>query len=335
MRWRSSLGALLWPASAAVVLVVAFLMLSSIDRTAGRIDAAAAAVQPPALADPAAVVSNARADTKALPAVVAAVRAAERGAPLPSPLTPPVDHLLGDVYMFPDGCTPAVGATRSKLCRLGDSASRKTIVVMGDSHAEMWMPAILAMARRDGWAVIPLVKVRCIPRGWSSSDECGTWFRWAERRAQALRPDVTLIIGSRSGTYNPSASVRPIAALSTSMKRFSASVIVVGDEPNQTREPVDCLLSAGATMKTCTATSTPAQLRTEAAIASDARKNGVGYISTWPWFCAHPRGSTSAFLCPMVINRTITARDRGHITQTYCLQLAPSFRSAFRRELFR
>jgi hypothetical protein len=88
-------------------------------------------------------------------------------------------------------------------------------------------------------------------------------------------------------------------------------------------------------MSTCAAKSTPVQLRTEAAIASAARADGVGFIDTIPWFCAHPQGSATAYLCPLVVNRTITAIDRGHASRTYVLELAQSFRAAFRRELFR
>ena len=332
-RLPTRIGALLWPASAATVMVMALVILHSVGAKAARIDVAAAAVNARPLVDPAAVAAARRA-TKPLPAVVAAVRAAERGAPLPSPLTSSISGLHDDFYFFPDGCTPDRHGTSSKICRLGSTTSRKTIVVFGDSHAEMWMPTILAMAQRDGWVVIPLVKVRCVPRSWPGHDECGTWYQWAKRRAQALRPDVTLIVGSRAGTHDPPDAVRPIAALGRSMKRYSASVIVVGDEPNQTRDPVDCLLAAGATMKTCTVKGTPVQLRTEAAIVSDARRNSIGYINTLPWFCAHPRGSATDELCPLVVNRTITAIDRGHASKTYALQLAQPFRAAFRRELF-
>jgi hypothetical protein len=84
----------------------------------------------------------------------------------------------------------------------------KTIVVFGDSHAQMWMPTILRMAHWDGWVVIPLVKVGCVPRAWTRQAGCRAWVAWAKRQAAALRPEVTLIAGSWGGTATPDPDVR-------------------------------------------------------------------------------------------------------------------------------
>ena len=47
------------------------------------------------------------------------------------------------------------------------------------------------------------------------------------------------------------------------------------------------------------------------------------------------QASSVAVLCPLVVNRTISWIDQGHISETYGLELATPFRNAFRRELFR
>jgi len=141
MRWRPQTGALLWPASAAVILAVAMPILGSLHGTATRIANASAAVRPAAL-----VTSDiaARTSWKPLPAVAAAVAAAKHNAALPWPLTPPVGSLRGDFYVFPKGCVARQGQTSSNVCRLGDTDAAKTLVVIGDSHAQMWMPTIPA-----------------------------------------------------------------------------------------------------------------------------------------------------------------------------------------------
>src|SRR5262249_61201643 len=125
-----------------------------------------------------------------LPPVVAAARAAEDGAPIPSPLTPPVGRLRDDIYKFPNGCTARQGQTKSRVCRLGDTRSAKLIAVIGDSHAQMWMPTILDMAQRDSWGVVPFVKVSCLPR--TCLDRPGegrTGYRTAAKRARQRRRD--------------------------------------------------------------------------------------------------------------------------------------------------
>jgi peptidoglycan/LPS O-acetylase OafA/YrhL len=322
-RMKAPRGALLLPASAAIaVSLVALVGLRSLGETAARIDAAAAAVQPHALG------AQIPTGVKSLAAVVAAVRAAERGAPIPSPLAPPIDRLRNDFYSFPDDC-------KAKLCRLGDTGSPKSIVVFGDSHAQMWMPAILELAFRDHWLVLPFVKLSCVPRTWASAGDCGSWYRRAKRQAAQLRPDVTLIIGSWSGTKEPRLAIKPVAQLSAAMRRSSATVIVVGDPVSQRRDPTDCLLARGATMRDCTSRQQANQARVDAAIRANARRATIGFIDPRGWLCARARTWGHGYLCPLVVAHTITYLDRGHISRTYAQELAQPFRSAFRRELFR
>jgi peptidoglycan/LPS O-acetylase OafA/YrhL len=344
LRWPVRVGGVAWPASAAAVVIASLVVLASIGKTAARFELQpAAAAQQPQLVSAAAGPSRSlqmvgaaptRRSPRPLPAIVAAVRAAERAAPIPWPLSPPVDELRKDFYAFPSGCAAPDGRTSSKVCRLGNPAGAKTIVVFGDSHAQMWMPAVLRMAQRDGWSVVPLVKNRCIPRTWTASGrECATWFRWARRQVMQLRPQVTLIVTSWASTFAPHRAIGPVDALSVAAHKSSGRVIVVGDTPGQRREPVDCLLGRGATMKTCTSRPPRVALSATAAIASNARKRGIGFVDVEGWFCA--RGSRKQLLCPLVVDRTITHFDRGHVSQTYALRLASTFGTAFRQELFR
>jgi hypothetical protein len=108
---------------------------------------------------------------------------------------------------------------------------------------------------------------------------------------------------------------------------------VIGDSPHQHRMPADCLLSSGATMRTCAAKASLNELQTDASVAAAAAKRDVGFVKVTGWFCG--RASKVAVLCPLVVNRTISWIDLGHVSETYALELSPAFRNAFRRELFR
>jgi Acyltransferase family/SGNH domain (fused to AT3 domains) len=118
---------------------------------------------------------------RALPAVVAAVEAARRGARIPSRLTPPIGELVNErlPYSLPPGCVPVARSneTSSKICPLGRTGSSRSIVVIGDSHAQMWLPAVLSVARHDAWVVLPILRPGCLPGQWLATSVCNAWYR--------------------------------------------------------------------------------------------------------------------------------------------------------------
>jgi hypothetical protein len=268
-----------------------------------------------------------------LSAVNAAVAAARHRAPIPAGLAPPIGHLQDDRYVFPAGCVASTGDVSTKICRLGDSSSSRVIVILGDSHAWMWMPTILGMATQNNWAVIPLIKSGCLPNRWVSTTaeplaECRTWYRWAIGEAKSLRPDVMMVTGSSNtaqiaaeqGLYD--AEVGGIQTVLKSMAAYARRRIVIGDPPALAQEPVDCLLAQSSTMQTCTGSMTDLQSSEYDDIESAARASHAGFIDTIPWFCAQDE-------CPTVIGHTITRADLAHVSVTYALQLIGPFRAAF------
>jgi peptidoglycan/LPS O-acetylase OafA/YrhL len=330
--WSTARSAMVIPASAATVVVVMMVTLTLINGKILRLEKASAA---PATTE-SLQTGEKVARSRALPAVVASVKAARRGAKIPSVLTPPISELLKNSYQLPPGCIPANdSATTSNICRLGDPASSKAIVIVGDSHAQMWMPALLAMAGRDDWAVIPLVKSGCTSNMWTGPGfrgdprdlvrACHAWYQWAVGQAKILRPDVTLMTSCCANI--PPADrknlTRAYTSFATTMKRFSTSVILIADDEGVTREPVDCLLARHATMKTCTTTWPAGSLAFNNSLAKVARIKRFEFMKTRDWFCYQSQ-------CPTVVARTIVYRDTRHITEAYALKLSESFRTAFR-----
>ena len=124
--------------------------------------------------------------------------AARRGDPIPAGLMPPIGRLRNEAQPFfpPPGCVPVAASSQStsKICPVGRTSSSKTLVVIGDSHAQMWMPAILRLAERDGWRVLPLLRPGCTPDTWVDARglaACRPWYRWATAQVGRLRPRVT------------------------------------------------------------------------------------------------------------------------------------------------
>lgn len=334
-RWSVPRSAILVPASVAAVAIATMVTLSFINAKIFRLERATAAAG--AAAPESSLTGQEVVRARSLPAVVAAVKAARRGAKIPSVLTPPISELLKDNYQFPSGCVPATDdATTSNICRLGDPSSAKTIVIIGDSHAQMWMPTLLTMATSDGWTVIPLVKSGCNPVSWTGQGFRGTprdivrychaWYAWAVSQAKGLHPDVTLIAGCCPAPFpyrDSTNETRAFTSLARTMKRFSTSVVLVADDDGITKQPVDCLLAPRATMRTCTTRPAANIFAFNDNLARLARVQKFGFLKTRGWFCYQ-------FQCPMVVAGTIVYRDTGHITKTYALKLSAPFRTAFR-----
>jgi peptidoglycan/LPS O-acetylase OafA/YrhL len=338
--WSGPTSGLVFGAAAATVIGAAVLSIGALQGQEARFSVAAAAESE--FVTPVPIAASYRtkkrlapsAASPALPAVVAAVEAARRGRPIPSPLTPPIRELLDErlPYSLPPGCVPVARSseTSSKICPLGRTESPRSIVVIGDSHAQMWLSPIVTMARRDGWVVLPILRPGCLPSSWVANFRaafCKTWYRWAIEQVQRLRPDMTIVGGAVGGFRGAEAwaAERGMLAMGRAVERSSGKVVVVGDPEGLKRNPIDCLLSRGASMARCTATWAPAMLGPYNRIAVRSRRAGLGFLDTRGWFCFER-------MCPAVIGRTIAYKDPHHITSAYALRLTAVLRAALRRE---
>ena len=268
----------------------------------------------------------------ALSTVIAAVRAARHGAPLPSPLAPSIDQLrsMPAPYTLPPNClghdSSPVIATR--ICRLGDSSSRKLIVLMGDSHAYMWLPAVLEMAWHDHLAVVPLLRLGCTPANWPTghgSGRCAHWFRWAVGRIRRLHPNVVLLGGSIDQSLSPTVDTEVAGVVGAARELHELGrVVVIGDPEGLDFDPVDCLLKPGATMGTCLTKWPASALRGYNHVRAGVTRLGIGFLAT-RGFVSYQREY------PAVIGHTIVWLDGNHMTYLYSAQVAGAFRAAYLR----
>jgi peptidoglycan/LPS O-acetylase OafA/YrhL len=324
-------GVLVFAVSMVAVLATATVSLAAIGREQQRFEGGAPA-RAAALSHTVDRYQTPSGTQWALPEVVAAVQSARRGDPIPTGLAPPVSkvRVIPPQYALPSDCMTrnAGSKTTSKLCRLGAPGSKRLIVLIGDSHAWMWLPTVLELAWRDGWAVVPLVRTGCMPNRWVTGEGpegCRQWYRWALGRVRALHPQVTLVGGSVGERQTPTehAAIDGIISMARALKPIGR-VAVIGDPEGLDKNPVDCLLASNASMKTCT-TSWPAEaLSGYNSVAVRSRRLGVGFVATRGFFCFDRE-------CPAVIGHTIAYSDNSHITAVYAAALADAFRAGFQR----
>ncbi|THD76130.1 MAG: acyltransferase [Phenylobacterium sp.] len=336
-----SVALVLWPAAIATVLFVSSLNWSDYQNATNSAQSYAlpASLVAPAQASLPQSTKTARSGWRpsSPTALVAAVAAVEHLSPIPSPLIPaaltlPSEHL----YEPPQGCIARAGQTRSSICSIGDTSSTKTIVVFGDSHAQMWLPAILSFAGRKGYGVRLILHEGCNPWRWAGPErvgECSGWYEWAVPQVRALRPSLLIIathydVAPREDAeikFSGPRSIENITAFGTAVRSAAHQIVVLGDPPGQEQEPVDCLVASHATMKTCSYSPTSGQTETSAGIESATSAFGV-FLDTTPWLCYHG-------VCPMVVGHTGVYLNHDHITTTYAGELAPLFSAALTRVL--
>jgi peptidoglycan/LPS O-acetylase OafA/YrhL len=302
----------LWPACVGGVALVAAVTLVTVQGPIAVLSTKAAAVGQLVISSPG--------PTDQLPPVAASVAAAQRGDPLPSNLEPPIAQVANDYYDAPGCIIRTDGVTHNKLCAMADATATRTIVVFGDSHAAMWMPGVLATAKRNGWKVYPLIKIGCTPTAVVPefrAAQCLDWFHQAVQQLNALDPDL-VIVGGYDGFPKGNQDIweRGLKIELDAVKHAGRRVVLFGDSPGVPVQPADCLLTRGATMKTCTFPLAEARAQRLNRGRAIAAANLVDFIDVEPWFCYQQE-------CPIVVGSTVVYYNTDHVSVTYSTELAP------------
>jgi len=310
---RPRLALALWPASLSAVVLTAVL---------GAFSVATPSAAAPSL-DMKSVVERPGQRSQEKPrtvreALLESVSPARLHQPVPRALAPPLGRLLKDRYRL-GVCAAGTGATSARVCEFGDTRARRRLVVLGDSHALMWMPALVPLALRYHWRLVPLIKAGCVPAV-TGSGSCAAWYRWALARVQRLRPRAVVLSQSWSG-WGRDGVVEALSLELHDLAPLTPRLVVIEDLPSRDRATLDCLLARRATLGSCAYRVTPAQAATYASVRREVRAARAAYVGTLRWLCV--RG-----LCPAVVGTIVTYRDKSHVTTTYARQLARPFGAA-------
>lgn len=257
--------------------------------------------------------------------------------PLPTDLIPPLGAARGDhPRTYDDGCHVDQGATTFGECAYGDPSSATAVVLIGDSHAAQWFPALEALARERGWRLVSLTKSACAPADvslWNSTfkrpyRECDEWRAAALARIAREQPDLVVVSISNPKGYLPTlngATVAPetrrtmladgLARTLGSLRLLAGGVVLVGDTPRSAVDPPVCLSQHPDRVLACvTPRSTAidqAWLAEEAALAG---ASGATFVDPTSWVC--PTAP-----CPAVIGRYLVFRDRHHLATPFATAL--------------
>jgi SGNH domain (fused to AT3 domains) len=251
--------------------------------------------------------------SEAIPAVATAAQSAKRNAPLPEGIVPSAQELEQENAtgggIVPSDCLPAFGS--------GDRTSSRVMVVLGDSQAGTWMPALVGFARAQHLAVVPLAKPGCFVSrvhtdlpGWP----CASWYRWALAHDKALHPVATIVMFLLSAPLQEHPG-RTVSDMQSVLSQVTNGVLLA-DQPSQNQQPDVCIYKSGANMGRCSARVPSTYVPLMKAMGRMTTFAHHPVIPTMQWFCADG-------ICPMVVGDVLTVRDLDHMTKQYSSALAP------------
>jgi len=254
---------------------------------------------------------------------------AERGAPVPPDLAN-LDRLNGDLWQYRYDCIADFEAVDTRICPVGDTGAERTVVVLGDSHAGMWLPALDALGRRDGYAVVYLVKLGCAPYDVTQRHDgrpfpsCEQFREWSRDRIARLKPDAVVVAGRAGWAYAAPPGVdeaeswgAAVGDLVETLRDDVPTVAVLADTTVLPWRPGDCLTAPGATLADCTAEEDPDVVAADRAARLAVRTAGGRWVDVTDWSCTHDHR------CPSVAGGLVVFHDTSHLTATWVRRLAP------------
>jgi peptidoglycan/LPS O-acetylase OafA/YrhL len=224
------------------------------------------------------------------------------------------------------GCHVGRWSSAPKFCRYGSASARYKIMLVGDSHAANWAPALKLLAQSRDWHLTVATKSGCslvdrvIDLGGRPYKSCLKWGRSIVEEVRRSVPDVLLVTNIRqSRLYEPDVSkaqavenfVTALGRTWSGLHSDRTRIIALVDTPRVPiklserclRDPADCSTPKGRALK-----------------IDPIRLVGIGFpkidiIDMNHLFCDDHQ-------CPAVIGNVLVWRDSNHFTASYSASAA-------------
>ena len=284
-----------------------------------------------------------------LAAEAPAQRGGERGAPMPKcfgaaardPERPCVNPKLNRIAIptpFQAPLEPSEPCARIRpaeppACAFGPprSDARRSVALIGDSHATHWRAALAYVARKRRWHGISINRNLCpfTLAKTTSHDRCKGWTRGVLRWLRNHREVDSVFVSANasSGVQEVPGQSRRDTKIDGYLRAWKAlpssvrEVYVLRDVPHSRSDTADCVSAAVARRRNpavrCRRPRSRALLRDLEAIAANRdRTDRVRVIDLTPLMCDEE-------FCPPVIGGALVIRDIGHMTRTFARTLGP------------
>ena len=242
----------------------------------------------------------------------------------------PLASALGDEWAEYDGhCEGALAPAdhRIEFCSQAGNAEspERTILILGDSHAQVWLTAVGALATERNWNAVLVHKPACRfgAESPAMSPECNAHNAAALDYALDLAPDAVLTVGSKTDWSSPAETVPDgyAAGVQPFLDR-GIEVVALRDTPRFEFDMAKCIELNSEDPDAC-ALPRSELLAPVSPLEQVARDNpGIGVLDLTDQVC-------TATSCPGLIGNVLVYKDRDHLTRTYVKTIQPVFNERF------
>ena len=249
-----------------------------------------------------------------------ALAVAHQGAPLPPDIKP--NRLRNDVWQRNGRYLCSPDAQQAAACVLGDPNASRTVAVVGDSHAAMWLPALDEIGRREHLKIVRFILVSCAPyrvvqpSPHLDQQTCDSFRDWTLSELTALQPD-TIILGARGYLFLKQQGADDVASqwqrgvteTATAMRPLTQHLILLSDTPART-DPLDCVTDPESSESSCAGSPTGSEIDSNKVTREAGEAAGGHFVDVSPLVC-------TADECPLFVGGDVLYRDGSHLTITW------------------
>lgn len=220
------------------------------------------------------------------------------------------------VYKIPALCNSPTA------CVYGDVTATTSLVLFGNSHARMWLPAIDPIAIKDQLRLVVLGKNECpvvsLALNAKKFPDCVAMTATVIKVINQLKPLAVILADRTVGTgYKAAQWQAGMTATITAIAPSHARVVLIGDIQEFDYSPLACVAEhVNAIKRNCTMKNPDSKLPgLESAERASANANHDLYINTTPWLCTTTN-------CSPVLGNFVGYWDRDHVTVSYAAYLS-------------
>lgn len=228
------------------------------------------------------------------------------------------------------GCDDWYRSDHVHMCAFGAADAAHTVVLMGDSHAGQWFPAVAKAFDRPGWRLLVLTKSACpmvdesffYARTGREYTMCSTWRMHALAQVAHIRPDVVLLGTVDVYDFTQAQWINGTVKVLDVLSPASGHIYLLRDTPGLPFNGPDCLAEH---------VGRPAWLDMQHACTASAASSHATHVYAWLKQAADHFANVSMLnmngsICPGGIcsaerQGMVVFRDSHHMTASFAASL--------------